>query len=746
MRKIALVLLVIVIMVSGFIIFINIPPDQEEALDLEEITVLRNPVLIDNGKILIPSQVIFEELGAVTVFNPEDNILSAAIGDFMIELPLESGEATIDGQAVKWEIPIRKYRGIIYIPARSFASALQDYVVWDENTRTAMVTVAGNFDPENNFSGDGPILHIAYPPDSPFTYYGNSLFVFGTTNSFSQIDVTVNDEPVEILDSRTGNFLTMVDIPRGEYFPLVFKAIGPDGITTVEKSVIYPDWWEAMPPDPLAFHPTRKTPRENQVLRTGDILHIAFQGSPGGEASFQIGNNSSSYDMVERLFPSGPPGRGGIYTATYTVKEEDSPAAGISTAQQITVTLKKEGKEVSTMLPETVAFLSGPLYSVIEIYPEHVLKNSGWLYHIQDETLQLLSSTTGGTGHPANAVRYLVEGTRFEAVGISGDFYRVNIGAQTYLINQAVAREIGDIYALEPSLSSIEIADTRTSVRVRLITSERFPFFVRDGTNRLEVELYGLDPVDTLTISELTDTVKDLTLKPGTGDKTDSFILTVDLNFNLAGFKTDWEGSELVVSLFKQKPVVNRNSPLEGKTIIVDPGHGGRDTGAIGPGDIHEKDVVLAMSHYLRDFLEDNGAKVIMTRVDDSFVNLYDRPERIDDYDADFFISIHVNAHAHNAPATDIHGIMILYNYAHNEKLADIMLNKMVEETGLPRFRTWRRNIAVIRHPHVPSVLIEAGYMMHPDDNWYILHPRGQKQIARSMMEGIKEYFLTLEE
>ena len=86
---------------------------------------------------------------------------------------------------------------------------------------------------------------------------------------------------------------------------------------------------------------------------------------------------------------------------------------------------------------------------------------------------------------------------------------------------------------------------------------------------------------------------------------------------------------------------------------------------------------------------------------------------------------------------------MTLYNYDHNEKLADIMLDTVTEEMDLPALYTWRRNIAVTRHTQFPSVLVEAGYMMHPQDNWYILHPSGQEKFARAMMEGIKEYFIS---
>ena len=192
-------------------------------------------------------------------------------------------------------------------------------------------------------------------------------------------------------------------------------------------------------------------------------------------------------------------------------------------------------------------------------------------------------------------------------------------------------------------------------------------------------------------------------------------------------------------------PEVNADNPLQGKTIVVDPGHGGEDPGAPGPGDLHEKEVVLKISLYLRDLLLEEGAEVIMTRTEDVDVDLYDRPKAEHIEDTDFFISVHANAHAHGAEALDTHGIMTLYNYDHNEELAKIMLDKVAEEMDLPAMYTWRRNIALTRHTQFPFVLVEAGYMMHPEDNWYIIHPRGQQRFALAMKEGIKEYFLSFE-
>ncbi len=90
-------------------------------------------------------------------------------------------------------------------------------------------------------------------------------------------------------------------------------------------------------------------------------------------------------------------------------------------------------------------------------------------------------------------------------------------------------------------------------------------------------------------------------------------------------------------------------TPLKDKTIVIDPGHGGEDPGAIGPGDIHEKDVVLAMSLHLRKLLTAEGAKVIMTRTEDIDVDPYERPKVEHIAETDFFISVHANAHTQGA-------------------------------------------------------------------------------------------------
>ncbi len=747
MRRLIPIVLGIIMIGSAYLYITSLFPERVDVIIDGQAVELDSPAIVEEDTLLIPAVPLIENLGFDTDTDGYDQFI-ASIGDYRAVFTPHGSTATIHNNTISFNAALKsKDDDTLYLPALKAAEALGLLASWDRDSGTLSINVPQSFDPEVPDGQEEPLLYLAYPPRDGFYYYSNDLFVFGTTQSYSAVWVTINGEPVDIIDHRTGNFLAMIEIPRGEEYLLTVEATSDKGTTKVERTVHYPDWWQAMPEEPLAIHQSRQRPEENQVLQAGDTLHIAVQGSPGADATFQLGDRDATYFMMERSYPGGPAGRGGIYTATYRVSPEDLPGSGSTSMIPITVTLQKGNGSVSKELPGKVSFTAENPYRIIEVKPEHELKNNGWLYRLRDNELNLLSSTFGGSGHPTTVIHYLNEGTRYKAIGRAGSYYRVTIPGSdnTYLIQQGMVNELAHSELIEPVLDSAEITEDSQKVRVTLKTSERFPYTIHDSSDGLEIVLKGVNVTEYFSSPSLPAGVADFDLEPLSAGDGSNHRISIDLGWDMTGFKPYWDGSNLAVEFYKP-PEVNPEKPLDGKTIIIDPGHGGDDYGAVGPGSLYEKDVVLEMSFYLKELLEEAGADILMTRTEDIFVNLYDRPERIDNYNADLLISVHANAHAHGAQAVDTHGLMTLYNYEHNEKLAKIMLDKLEERMGLPAIMTWRRNIAVVRHPHVPTVLVEAGYMMHPIDNWYILHPRGQEEFARAMMEGIEAYFLQFAE
>ena len=189
------------------------------------------------------------------------------------------------------------------------------------------------------------------------------------------------------------------------------------------------------------------------------------------------------------------------------------------------------------------------------------------------------------------------------------------------------------------------------------------------------------------------------------------------------------------------KPRPSGRSPSE-ITIVVDPGHGGSDTGAVSPHGRFEKDANLLLAREVRNELAARGFKVVMTRDDDSFPALYDRPKVAHAKGADAFVSIH-----HNAPPHDKDPVKSRYHcvYAWNsigEELAKAVNKRMAESFGasLADKGVLHANFAVTRNPEIPSCLVETDFVTSPAGEESIWDPARRKKTAAAIAAGIADW------
>lgn len=178
-------------------------------------------------------------------------------------------------------------------------------------------------------------------------------------------------------------------------------------------------------------------------------------------------------------------------------------------------------------------------------------------------------------------------------------------------------------------------------------------------------------------------------------------------------------------------------SPLQNKTIVVDPGHGGSDPGA-GAADVQEKNINLDIGLKLKELLEQAGARVLMTREDDIFVNLYTRAGIANEVKADLFISIHNNWAENNAAR----GTETLY-YPDTEKkaLALAIQKSIVKSIGLAdRGIVERPGLVVTRETRMPSALVEVGFISNSDDRSLLLTDEFRQKAAEGIANGIINY------
>src|SRR5215471_16689026 len=144
--------------------------------------------------------------------------------------------------------------------------------------------------------------------------------------------------------------------------------------------------------------------------------------------------------------------------------------------------------------------------------------------------------------------------------------------------------------------------------------------------------------------------------------------------------------------------------------ICIDPGHGGTDTGAIGPSGLTEASVALAIGLYLKEDLLALGLAVRMTRETDVFIELGQRCAIANDWCADYFVSVHLNC---NGPSTS--GIETLYKTSSGKALAGPIQEAMVEATNdKNRGLVCRNDLYVLNGTNMPAALAETGFISNP--------------------------------
>ena len=211
-------------------------------------------------------------------------------------------------------------------------------------------------------------------------------------------------------------------------------------------------------------------------------------------------------------------------------------------------------------------------------------------------------------------------------------------------------------------------------------------------------------------------------------------------------------------------------------TIVVDPGHGGHDSGARGNG-YNEKDIALQVATRLANNLRQDY-NVIMTRDSDFFVPLDTRAKIGNDANADFFISIHLNSGSSSSangtevfyfskkdqgsyaaqvakfenkvdgsygdvPFSDfiLNDIFYRKNQKTSQVIAESVLNNLINTTGLRRRGVFGANFAVLRGSNSPSILVELGFMNNYSDLSQYLTPDGQERAANAIGSAIRSYF-----
>ena len=313
---------------------------------------------------------------------------------------------------------------------------------------------------------------------------------------------------------------------------------------------------------------------------------------------------------------------------------------------------------------------------------------------------------------------------------------------QTQFISPDSAhRVIGDTVAPVRHVGDVRI-DTRPEwIDIVIpVTGPPPPYLVEETDRSLSLLVYGVSgaPVVSTMPQPADPYLNSLSSTP----EPNRVRYAINLNRAPYGYLALWQNGTLTFRVRRPPRIVDRNAPLRGLTITVDPGH--PPAGATGPTTFYEGEAVLQVGFRLRDLLTQAGANVVMTRTTMDPVDLGLRAIISRRANAHAFVSVHLNAFPDGVNPFVNNGSLTLYFWPHSIPLATVTQASLLEQLGLRDNGAKFQNIAVARGTWMPSILTEGAFIIMPDQEAALRTPAYQEAYATAILHGLERYFASL--
>jgi N-acetylmuramoyl-L-alanine amidase len=448
-------------------------------------------------------------------------------------------------------------------------------------------------------------------------------------------------------------------------------------------------------------------PEGNLFVMPGD--HIIFKVKALTGCTVFANGNIPLYEMLKNKMP-------GIYQGEYVVKETDS-----FLVNKIPVTITdKTGKAVTKQSKYWVSMF-GPLAPNIAVTKGRL---AHLLYGLGDDRL-------GGA-----KIGYLDSLVLLNVVGKVGNQYKVRLSKYrtAYIDDDAVEFLPKGTFTPESLTDKWTVYGDSAFDYVQLGLFARLPYqsFQEVDPSKIVVDVFGAtNNTNWITQLENTKEIKNVSYEQ---IEDEIFRITIELKHAQHwGHQIYYKGNTLVIKI-KRQP---ESLALKNLTIAVDAGHGGTNTGAGGPTGSSEKMLALAVSIKLQKLLEQNGAKVIMTRTTEKFVDNKERILFYRDSMPDLLVSIHLNSSGDPIRTT---GTSTFYRYIGFRNLSNSIYKRMLE-LGLKEYGNNGSFNFMLNSPiEYPNALVETLFVSNPEDEMKILDEKFQQQIAEKIVQGIKDF------
>lgn len=599
-----------------------------------------------------------------------------------------------------------------------------------------------------------PSIKVQHPRKNSTLPYVDSTFIHGMVTPGS--DLKIND--VEIDVHEDGGFLAYLDVSPGDY---VFELVAEKGgkTKTLEWPVRIRERDRQVPFDSLAILTEFAVPDVYQQLIPGDLFEVVFRGTPNSRASFRIEGVTEPTPMIEDSISLGGSwgdqvfGGGtrkeldivrGIYTGSTYLPRVDT--SGVDSAL-IILTLMTPIDRIADQFVSRKAFqtvINDTAFWVVE----DTLKATVSIYEFYTpRVVEMIDSVQTIRTGPRKGYLSIFQprGVRFVCDGKYDDYLRLRVapGQTAWVPDTSVVFLPPGTPLPHSEVKTIRSIETDSLKRVEIFLDEKLPFRVehnpRDHTFVISVyqATSDTDWIKYIGNREFIERISWRQARDGIYEVTVEYSESDTWGWN--GYYRD---NVLTIDI---RPAPEKFHSYRNLRVLIDPGHSA-DPGAIGPTGLTEAEANLGIADKLAALLRHKGATVFMTRIDDSDVELYDRPRMAVEKGCDVFISVHNNSVPVSVNPYFYNGVSTYYYNPHSKALADYIQRKLLGELDLPDHGLYYANFAVTRPTQYLAVLVECAFMILPEHEARLRRDDFQMKCAKAIAGGLDEYLNSLED
>lgn len=397
-------------------------------------------------------------------------------------------------------------------------------------------------------------------------------------------------------------------------------------------------------------------------------------------------------------------------------------------------TVDRAVTQPDTIRPDTLLPVTTSLYAAVGTRPAAV----------SDTDRVSIARPAPGNGQAYKW--FLLPGTVVRVTGyqkVSGDdFARIELdSAQVAWILKSELPEYTDSVAPVRKVGSVRLEPSPGWIDVVIPTGSVPPYLVEETDRTISLLVYGVTEVPV--VSLMPEMADDFVASVSSSTPEPTRVrYTINLKRAPYGYMALWDNGEFRFRVRRPPAIANRDAPLSGLTIAIDPGH--PPAGATGPTKLYEGDAVLAVGLKVAELLRQRSVNVVMTRTTPDPVDLGSRPIIARRANAHALVSIHLNAFPDGVNPFVNNGTLTLYFWPHSFALGAATQAAMLAEMGLRDNGTKFQNLAVARGTWMPAILTEGAFVIMPDQEAAMRTPEYQDAYARAVVRGLEMYFASL--